>query len=611
MVSLRLVTILIALVLITGGVLASNNLVFGLEKKHDVIIIGAGMSGLAAGNALDHLGYDVLILEARDRIGGRIWTDNSTGLPLDLGASWTHGVKYNPLWYLTQNFGVEFVQTLSPSHVNYYVIYDEHGKVDEERKDDIELTYHAFKKELTKFHYVPNNDFMEEFIDPIFEYDKNKHLSVEDVLKDFAKDDDSTYELLSYYSNFEIEHEWASDISDISVRHMWMGLEYTGPEIVFPQGYGQLIDGLSKKLEIKKEHVVTKIEYDKTGVRVFTENKQEPFQAQYAISTIPLGVLKDGSLVEFSPPLPEQKLQAIDNIGMGVMNKVYLVFDETDFFWKEDKQYQWISHMAENKGEWSLFLNFYPFLEKPVLLAFNSGQYGKEVESLTAEEKVEEAMAVLKKIYGDQVPDAPLAYKTTDWYSDPFARGSYSFTKVGSTPTDFDIFAEPIGDNSFPTNPRVFFAGEATIKDYYGTVHGAYISGVRAAEKLNDHEYWLRESLPFTQMMLVAGIVMVPMWTYGIRWRRKRQSVLDATGRSKEVSGWITVLTIVTLVWLIVFYSWYELNVGIFNFEDYMTTLGWDEKCYNLNELLHGLEYLELTNEQEAILRTNIQECYE
>jgi len=89
-------------IILSGIIVFTTFPVFAQDKVYDVIVIGAGISGLAAADALTQLGYDVVVLEAKERIGGRLWTDDTKGIPLDLGASWIHGVKYNPLYVLAQ-----------------------------------------------------------------------------------------------------------------------------------------------------------------------------------------------------------------------------------------------------------------------------------------------------------------------------------------------------------------------------------------------------------------------------------------------------------------------------------------------------------------------------
>lgn len=132
--------------------------------------------------------------------------------------------------------------------------------------------------------------------------------------------------------------------------------------------------------------------------------------------------------------------------------------------------------MAEAHGEWTEWVSFLPSTKLPVLLGFNAADQGRNLEKLTDQQIVQSAMATLRLIFGDEIPE-PIDYQITRWASDPFSFGSYSFNAVGSTPQMRDDLAAPL-------QQQLYFAGEATHKDYFGTAHGAYLSGIRAAERL-------------------------------------------------------------------------------------------------------------------------------
>jgi monoamine oxidase len=117
-----------------------------------------------------------------------------------------------------------------------------------------------------------------------------------------------------------------------------------------------------------------------------------------------------------------------------------------------------------------------PSTKIPVLLGFNAAERGRHIEALTDQQIVKSAMDTLKVMFGDEIPE-PQDYQITRWAADPFSCGSYSFNAVGSTPQMRDDLASPL-------QHRLFFAGEATQRDYFGTAHGAYLSGVRAASLL-------------------------------------------------------------------------------------------------------------------------------
>jgi monoamine oxidase len=159
---------------------------------------------------------------------------------------------------------------------------------------------------------------------------------------------------------------------------------------------------------------------------------------------------------------------------MGLLNKTYLRFAEA--FWPEEPE--WLGYIPTRKGEWAEWLNIYAYTGQPILVGFNAGRYGRQIEHLADAEIVSAAMKTLRTLYGAEIPD-PEAWLITRWASDPFAWGSYSYLPPGATPAVRATLAEPVAE-------RLFFAGEATAQDYPATVHGALLSGRRAAQQIID-----------------------------------------------------------------------------------------------------------------------------
>lgn len=164
--------------------------------------------------------------------------------------------------------------------------------------------------------------------------------------------------------------------------------------------------------------------------------------------------------------------QAIDTLRMGVLNKTYLRFPTT--FWPNGT---WLSQTPQRHGQWANWLNVEPVAGQPVLMGFNAADFGAEIESWTDQDIVSHGMDRLRSIFGTGIPD-PTDFQITRWGSDPYSRGSYSFLPVGAHPSMRDALAGHLED-------RIFFAGEATNRQYYPTVHGAYLSGLEAAAKVD------------------------------------------------------------------------------------------------------------------------------
>jgi monoamine oxidase len=168
--------------------------------------------------------------------------------------------------------------------------------------------------------------------------------------------------------------------------------------------------------------------------------------------------------------LPEDKRNAVSKLGMGVLNKCYLRFEHA--FWPEDMD--WLEYVPAKHGEWTEWVSFQRAMKKPILLGFNAANRGAEIEAWSDEQIVTSAMETLKTIFGAAIPQ-PIDWQITRWATDAFARGSYSFNALGSKPEMRSVLASPL-------NSQLYFAGEATDKDYFGTAHGAYLSGLRVAK---------------------------------------------------------------------------------------------------------------------------------
>lgn len=421
--------------------------------RTEVLVIGAGIAGLAAARRLQDEGLAVTVVEARDRVGGRVHSArNPRGDAFDLGASWIHGVKGNPIAALARDLDIP---TVTSGRVN--ALFDARGR----RLDTaaVQARMGAALEAARSAAAGPGR-------------------SVADVVRLAGVDEALSprdRRLFRWYLTAELEHEFAGDVAELSAAHFDAENEPRGEEVVFPTGYDRVAHALAAGLDVRLRTIVTHVDWG-TGpatpdgrVRVHVRDASgatSVLEADHAVVTLPLGVLKAGA-VTFSPALPAGHRAAIERLGMGLMNKVWLTFPRR--FWGDA---DWINRAADPVGRFTQF--FAPRTPTPMLAAFHTGACARELEARTDDETVAAALAALRTTYGADVP-APLEAHVTRWSRDPFALGAYSFVAAGATPDDRVALATPLGRS-------VFFAGEATHTAYPSTVHGAYLSGIAAAK---------------------------------------------------------------------------------------------------------------------------------
>ncbi len=417
----------------------------------DVIVVGAGIAGLRAAHILQQNGRRVLLLEARNRIGGRIWTEDYAGLALDLGAAWIHRTGGNPITAVANQLGA----TLITTDYDDLKRFDASGKpLSAELNRRVEELLERYIGQARK--YAENQ-----------EHDLSLQAAVELIL-DASPLSTQDSRLLNYAINTTFEHEYAGDADRLSAWYFDAQEEFDGQDVILKQGYRTIVDFLEQNLEIRLNQAVQRVAYGDGGVTLTTA--QNVWHARAALITVPLGVLQRGS-IRFEPPLPAAKQQALGRVAMGLLNKCYLVFPEV--FWDDTTL---LGYVGDRKGEWAEWLNLDALLGAPILLGFNAGKYAYGLETQSDSQIAAAAMQTLRQIYGKSIPE-PLSHRITRWGSDPFSFGSYSFLAVGATPSDYDTLAQPVGK-------RLFFAGEHTQRDYPSTVHGAYLSGERVANEI-------------------------------------------------------------------------------------------------------------------------------
>ncbi|KAG2495509.1 hypothetical protein HYH03_006452 [Edaphochlamys debaryana] len=467
------------------------------ETIVDVVILGAGISGLSAAAKLTASGLRVAVLEARQRVGGRLLTvplsagPGQPGLLVDLGGAWVHGIGApgapNALFALASQLRLP----VAPTDYNDAAMYGPDGcRLGPEAVAEMEAIYTDFEAHLRTAMASPGPNPGPEAPSPGPGLSPNCPVALQPIAAaaaawaDARRLSPSQRGALAFGVCHHMEHYWAGEAAEMGCAALDEEV-LPGGDVVMAQGYGGMVEALAQGLDVRLGHAVTDVTYDSAGGVFVTarvggwgpeQGQVVCVAARAAVVTLPLGVLRSGA-VRFSPPLEAvdpAKAAAIARLGTAVYNKVVMLFDPADVFW-DDTAFIYRQPGPGEGGLWAYFLNLRKVTGAPILVAFNLGAPAAALEAASDAACVAAALGALAGLYGRDRVRWPRNAAVTRWGSDPHSRMSYTFIPAGLTTAALDDLARPLAG-------RVFWAGEATHRRHYGTAHGAYASGLTAAD---------------------------------------------------------------------------------------------------------------------------------
>ena len=406
-----------------------------LPSSIDVAIIGAGAAGLGAAHALKREGRSFVVLEARDRAGGRGHTIAAgPGITFDLGCGWLHSADQNVFVTIAGQLGFQIDKTLPPW------------------RDRIAVG--------TAFPPQERADFLRS-LDEFFERLEQAAEDGVDHPANICLEPGNRWNpmidaISSYINGCETDRLSILDFD---------AYQDTSLNWRVRRGYGALMAAYGEPLPIAFNCNVTLI--DHSGQRLRIETSQGTVSADRVIVTVPTNLIADGA-IRFSPDLPE-KIEAAANLPLGLADKVMLALDDAEEL-PADGNLRGMTMRAE-MGTYHLR----PF-GQPCIEGFFGGRFAQALEDAgdgaIAAHSIDEIVSFLGNDFRRKLK--PL--KESRWAHDPFARGSYSHALPGHAGKRA-VLAAPVDD-------RLFFAGEATSPHFFSTAHGAHDSGERAAKEV-------------------------------------------------------------------------------------------------------------------------------
>jgi monoamine oxidase len=457
-----------------------------------VLIVGAGAAGLAAARELARAGCDVIVLEARDRIGGRVFTHRpqSSPVPIELGAEFVHG-RSPELWTIA-----------SAANLQLYEVSERHWYFEKGRDSNASEFWRTIESLISDMKSSAPDQALKEFLDAL-------------------PDDEDTRRAKSMLVRY-VEGFHAAHIERIGVHGLEKATE-AADEIDGDRAF-RLIDGYDSLMQAMRAEaeshgtqfhlntIVKEIRWagEQIEVSCIQDGAPSEFVASHVIVTLPISLLKrDTASIYFTPALPAEKKRAIEGLPMGNVVKINLLFRER--FWETVKRWDEEANRVDfhDAGFFHCADSPLPtwWTQLPVRArmlvgwtggpsadrvmkeadhrrqeaggaeaqAEGRGQTREDTNSVITDQAIE-SLATIFNLSGKEIETQLEAVHYHDWRNDPFTRGAYAYVPVNGL-ADQQIFAQPVEN-------KLFFAGEATSVGHIGTVHGAIQSGQRAAQEI-------------------------------------------------------------------------------------------------------------------------------
>jgi monoamine oxidase len=433
------------------------------QQPYDVLVIGAGAAGLAAGRALHDAGKRILILEARDRIGGRIWTDEQFAeFPVELGAEFIHG-EHAATHDLVRQASLTTIPVVRMDNLRW----GENGSAAMPRAQLPEEPRAVLEKLLSQYQAMPDQQAKTLHQTPPY------LLAAEDMsLKAYFRGQGWQSDVLDI-ADVLFAQTCCATIDTLSCADLTREtrVDHAGKdEFRIREGYKTLLTHYSRALPVRLNTPVSAVLRDALGVMVMAGG--ETIQARRCLITLPVSLLQRGD-IHFDPPLRAEKLKAIAAFRTEAATKLIYRFHAP--LW--DDELTFMAHKGLTARWWT---PGYGRAGAAVMAAYVTAKRARQVDVMEESNALNSGLHELSVLLGVSIHDLKanlIAAKRVSWAHDPYALGGYAHIPAGAADAR-PVLAQPEGDT-------LFFAGEATAWDTNPqTVHGALESGWRAAREI-------------------------------------------------------------------------------------------------------------------------------
>lgn len=513
------------------------------SPQQDVIVIGAGVSGLNAAYELCSKGYSVTILESRNRTGGRVYTttigEGESATKTEVGAGWLHGTASNSVAKFCDMHDIAHIETKDDIEEGWTK-----APSDDKAIEFTDQLWDALETGKDEF-YGWLEESEESWSDSGTVFDKfkmwitggNSQKLADAELSESPTSFPTVINSVGQNADWSLEEENAiynglvSEIADLelgaTMAQLGMnsneGLEMFGSENIIPSGYSSVPDKLVSLIDafsncqIKINEKVVKIStvvdttYDSEHMSTVTVDGGTTYSSPMVVVSVPLGVLKANAIV-FEPNLSDDKVTAISKLRMGLLDKITLLYSAD--FWTNDPNklgtatwFKVIDPTADPIGDepptpQREFWNAAKVFNKPMVTMLHGATTADEYETLSDTELVDIADNLFRSLWTTNNGDVIVKdYVITRWRNDEHALGAYSYLSVSANVGMRTALCEHLGDG-------IYWVGEHCSIDYPATVHGAFDSGASVASAFPSLNDGASESAALLHLMLSLQLAL-------------------------------------------------------------------------------------------------------